>query len=1389
MTNILETYTHDPEHYAFKEFKKASPAKWATNPAMDEEHTHLSILHRAPRNPQHTEILQDHTASSQALNMALVVGRPGEYTKNKARTISHAITDNLQPLETEHHVYSGLGDFNPHAILEHSGGVFKAKHFISASIDPDIAMRHDNHKRMMGSGGTQQTDSHILHFHLPKGYAKGRYIAPLSEFAGEHEFLLDREQHWKVDNVQTIHGQHHVTGAPLTRTIWSVKPHTPEAAVKEEVEHRLHDYFDDSHPGMSMADWDKKQYSGHPDYQEFEAHAAHLRSLTLGKTTQLPKQDLQRQFSGDIHHKAISIYSRGSESINDSLLNKDVPAYIADSHKQAHGQTIHQTIDQISKGIRDLNHPLEHHLHVYSGSNHPGLLDGSIGVGSIIHTPAFTSTSIKHNIAKGFGWNHVDPKNPDAAHHIIHFELPPRFNKGAYIQPHSWMEHEHEYLLDKDQKWKVKEHNIVKTRDPSRDRNGIINRHVWTVVPHEESIHEALVHVPQLFKDRRVEVDHKDKPELHKASMEMHDMREQMGVVHHEHLMKTHAFTPDGQEQATVNRYTRGSSEELNTHLLQSPEERKKGEEQIVQSYNMWQKSHSDPEAKSIADVPHDYNYHSHHDQYAERLSGIIEKHAVPLDHEAHVYSGVGFDPSEHFKHADGIIHMPAFTSTSLNVSTPLGFGKSFNRSHERTTKEVKPFIPHHARTFTDINVTQAKLVTDKNSDEKHIIHFKLPVGYKKGLYIQPHSNYKEEHEYLLDKNQKWKLEKHEEVSSWTSYRYQSLDGYKSHAAEKATIKNKTKRHIWTVVPHEDEKPVTESMVHVPSMFAQKKPYSDERNVHFDKQREHMELAQQFGNVHEEHLLKTHAFTPSQGDKNSIYDYTRFGSKKLNPHLLGEATEHTPEMKESLNEDAKTISGIIRKHAVPLDHEAHVYSGVGFDPGEHFKANNGVIHMPAFTSTSLNYDLPTQFGRFFNEEKSHEAKLSTKPGSGELVKKTFNKIDRDKHIIHFKLPVGYKKGLYVAPHSRYKEEHEYLLDKGQKWRLEKHETVNSWNSMRTKEAYPWRISSEPKEFRNTEKYKTKTHIWTVVPHEDAPVHEALVHDTSLLKEREFHVRQSWTTFKAHKDSIDSAVAASYKQTKKGREMGEEHHEHLLAHNSYNIHDGPAEDYDAVNRYTGSYSSKLNKHLINPESSPSYLADEFESDAKHLSSVIKKHATPLKAESHFYSAVGFDPSKHFEEGNGTIHMPAFISSSANPHLTREFGNIEQPKTIETAKKMTPKEPFEYGSIQAGQKVDTIVQQKKVRNHHVIHFKCPPGYKGGLYIAPHSKIEEEHEFLLDKGQKWKLEKHEVIRGFVSERFEGAVYHTSDPYGGNTPVKRSYKTKVNRHVWTVVPHTDTP
>lgn len=80
-----------------------------------------------------------------------------------------------------------------------------------------------------------------------------------------------------------------------------------------------------------------------------------------------------------------------------------------------------------------------------------------------IHFPAYTSTSIHHDIAHEFSKylgareSKIPPRrgDTDAVRHIAVFHLPPGYKKGRFIRHLSFIKRENEYLLNRNQKFKM----------------------------------------------------------------------------------------------------------------------------------------------------------------------------------------------------------------------------------------------------------------------------------------------------------------------------------------------------------------------------------------------------------------------------------------------------------------------------------------------------------------------------------------------------------------------------------------------------------------------------------------------------------------------------------------------------------------------------------------------------------------------------------------------------------------------------------------------------------------------------------------------------------------------------------------------------------------------
>lgn len=201
------------------------------------------------------------------------------------------------------------------------------------------------------------------------------------------------------------------------------------------------------------------------------------------------------KFSMDIHHNAspqpsvterkhLTGYTLDSSVVNGHLIRKD-----AGLNSELSGFHEDNRANHIEKFIKS-GAPLHTEMSTFSGIHHE--LGSKMKIGSIVHTPAFTSSSISPYVAAGFA--HPTDRNTKGIDrnatrsHILHFKLPKGYNNGRYLEHFTANEGEHEYLLNKNQKWKVTGHQSSMKRDHDDWAGKTMNRHthVWTLEPHSD---------------------------------------------------------------------------------------------------------------------------------------------------------------------------------------------------------------------------------------------------------------------------------------------------------------------------------------------------------------------------------------------------------------------------------------------------------------------------------------------------------------------------------------------------------------------------------------------------------------------------------------------------------------------------------------------------------------------------------------------------------------------------------------------------------------------------------------------------------------------------------------------------------------------------------------
>lgn len=638
-------------------------------------------------------------------------------------------------LTREHHVYSGLGPKDPTLFMKK--GVFTTPAYTSTSIRPSIAVKHTNTQRIDRQWvNDRSTEDHIIHFHLPKGYTGGKYIQGHTEYH-EGEFLLRPKQKWKVVGKESINM---TIGArskrPHTRHIWTVVPHKENQFITEAFEHD------------PKRDLKREATIGkNPSWQFKHNKIVNARIRERGDRRFDEHVMLSGQhnfFDPHVHN-----YTDNSSHLTYHLLDPEA------SHADDIDELNHRA-NRISGAIKKHTSPLERDHHVYSGISYPM----HVQEGDVIHSPAFTSTSIDINIARRFS-SAFGPKQP---RHILHFHLPKGYTKGVYLGGHcSHHQEEHEFLLDKDQKWKVhsiKEyHQGMHHNSGSGDENIRYNKYkVVTLKPHDDNIQEATFHTTVPF--RRTDARKQDQY----GGWKHHSTKFKNMQVFHEKV------------QAEIKHDADNQHDRLRTYFNETIPPRSFGEDRQKATHrtHLFNYTESSDHSRLLNNTAiHAHNFGEadlaeHHRTLLHDLDNAIEHTRRPLPEETHVYSGVKWEPK---LNEGDTVHLPAYTSTSLNPNTSGGYAHDFNFKHDG----------------------------NKSSREQHILHFHLPEGYDKGTYVGGISEFEGEKEYLLPRNTKWKVTKKKVSSQTTSYRYPEVEAHhNSHS--------RIRSFIYTLTPHHDDK-------------------------------------------------------------------------------------------------------------------------------------------------------------------------------------------------------------------------------------------------------------------------------------------------------------------------------------------------------------------------------------------------------------------------------------------------------------------------------------------------------------------------------------------------------------------------------------------------------
>ena len=145
------------------------------------------------------------------------------------------------------------------------------------------------------------------------------------------------------------------------------------------------------------------------------------------------------------HREAINNYTDDSTDLNEHLW---------ETHKGARmkGGPAYSELDKETKHMdAALNHhKTPHPITVYSGTKMDPTLHAD-PVSGIVNHPAYLSTSLDKNIAKGFARSHADSSD----NHILKIDIP-KGHKGAYVAHIGGMSKEKEFILPRGLNMRIK---------------------------------------------------------------------------------------------------------------------------------------------------------------------------------------------------------------------------------------------------------------------------------------------------------------------------------------------------------------------------------------------------------------------------------------------------------------------------------------------------------------------------------------------------------------------------------------------------------------------------------------------------------------------------------------------------------------------------------------------------------------------------------------------------------------------------------------------------------------------------------------------------------------------------------------------------------------------
>jgi len=184
---------------------------------------------------------------------------------------------------------------------------------------------------------------------------------------------------------------------------------------------------------------------------------------------------------------------------------------------------------------------------------------------------------------------------------------------------------------------------------------------------------------------------------------------------------------------------------------------------------------------------------------------------------------------------------------------------------------------------------------------------------------------------------------------------------------------------------------------------------------------------QEFDDLNKTHAKLISHYTGYNADENAyMRDYTGASHGINNFHWKQHKGEEVSLVSKVPYEiRSQYIDSALAKHKTPM--KLTVFSGVKGDPREKMNSE-GVVHHPAYLSTSLNKRTGKDFG--YDGEESGGVSGGTQYGVH--------------HVLKIKVPRGHP-GAYVDDFSKNKGEHEFILPRGMNLRHIRTQTFQTHN--------------------------------------------------------------------------------------------------------------------------------------------------------------------------------------------------------------------------------------------------------------------------------------------------------------------------------------------------------